>query len=102
MTVSKSKSWKSQKDRTIAYCHAERARLINSLGSCCLQCRATEKLEFHHTKPRGWIASQLSRWQRIAEYKRDIARGEIVLLCKSCNQRAGKPLQPGQSTEPDF
>lgn len=95
--------WKQRKEYNREWCRAYRSRLVEQLGGCCQQCGSTEKLQFHHLKPRTWIASQLSRWQRLAEYKREISRGEIELLCKPCNQRAGKPqAEPDPNFVPDF
>ena len=94
-------TWKQKKRHTLNGVTEGRRKLIEQLGGKCLQCSAVEKLEFHHLRPRTWVAAQLNRWQRLAEYKREAARGEIVLLCKPCNQRAGKPA-PDYTPEPDF
>lgn len=102
MSGAKVVTWQQNKARTLEWCLRERARLIELLGGKCVECGSTEKLEFHHTHPRGWVASHLNRWQRLAEYKRDIARGHIELLCKACNCRSGKPSPVGCTSEPDF
>lgn len=85
-------TWQETKPRTLAWVKRERRRLVKLLGGKCERCGLRRKLEFHHTRPRYWIASQLNRWQRLAEYKRDIARGHIELLCTWCNKRAGQPV----------
>lgn len=68
--------------------------LIAALGGCCSQCGSTEKLEFHHTEPRDWIAAGQSYAYRQALYERDWDAGILDLYCKKCNQEAGEP--PGE------
>lgn len=70
-----------------------RAALIVKLGGRCRQCVATEKLEFHHTKPRTWTAAAVSRIVRIRLYETDYENGVIELLCKKCNRAAGEPKE---------
>ena len=95
-------TWQQSKARTLAWCESERARSIALLGGKCVRCGSKKKLEFHHTKTRTWIASAMNRWSRLAAYKRDIERGEIELLCKRCNQRAGKPKDDPEYTPEDL
>lgn len=68
--------------------------LIAAMGGACENCGATECLEFHHTKPRDWIAAQLNRWQRQTRYEEDWEMGRLQLLCSDCNKRAGAPVDP--------
>lgn len=99
-------TWQKNKKRTLEWAKKERARLITELGGKCVHCGSTEKLQFHHTVARTWIASKLNRWSRLARYKEDIAAGHIELACKPCNQKLGEPKreydpQPESST-PDW
>lgn len=95
-------TWQQNKPRTLAWCEAERARLIALLGGKCVRCGKKTKLEFHHTKPRTWVASSMNRWSRLAQYKRDIERGHIELLCNKCNCKAGKPKPDSEYTPEDL
>lgn len=66
--------------------------MVSEMGGRCSRCPATEKLEFHHTKPRTWAANRVGRWSRLKLYREDWLRGDIELLCSRCNKIAGKPI----------
>lgn len=70
-----------------------RAKLIQEMGGKCCKCGSIEGFEFHHKFKRTWTARKASRWQRIANYKREWARGVLELLCKKCNKEAGEPTE---------
>lgn len=96
-------TWQRNRYRVLAWYAKARQKLIDELGGKCKRCGAKEKLEFHHTRPRTWAARNLSRWSRLAAYKRDIAAGVIDLLCKSCNSKAGEPTDDtADQGESDF
>ncbi len=94
--------WQKEKPRKLERCRELRAELVASLGGRCAQCGSKKKLEFHHKKTRTWIASQLNRWSRLKRYSEEIKAGLIELLCKKCNQRAGKPKDEEFTPDPDF
>jgi 5-methylcytosine-specific restriction endonuclease McrA len=87
----KAASWQSRKEWTVAYYHRKRQELINEMGGKCTQCGLLFDLEFHHLKSRSWVANRSSRWVRLARYRREWRRGEIILLCHQCNLSAGRP-----------
>jgi hypothetical protein len=75
---------------------ADRAALIAELGGECVDCGTKERLEFDHTAPREWDCKRPARWQRMRLYRREAAAGLIVLRCRSCNARKGKPEPTGE------
>jgi 5-methylcytosine-specific restriction endonuclease McrA len=83
--------WQRTKARTRERCQEKRAAMVAALGGCCENCGSVKKLEFHHTVPRTWCASNHNQWTRLNLYQHDIKAGHIVLLCKRCNISAGKP-----------
>lgn len=81
----------SAKQRTLKSYRAGRLSLIAAMGGACEQCGTTDDLQFHHTRPRTWIARNVNRWVRLANYKREHAAGLLLLLCGVCNRQAGEP-----------
>lgn len=75
--------------RQALWAHNKRDELISMLGGCCAHCRSTDRLEFHHTGPRTWVARKKSRWMRAILYRRDIEAGIIRLLCRDCHEALG-------------
>ncbi len=69
--------------------HTARAKLIADLGGKCVDCDATDNLQFGHIIPRTWRACHTSRWVRIARYRREAMQGLVVLLCPKCNNAQG-------------
>jgi hypothetical protein len=69
----------------------KRAALLVELGNTCARegCEDT-RLEFHHPHGRDWDPAKLSRWQRMIQYARDAAAGNLTLLCKSHNASDGQ------------
>lgn len=70
---------------------AFRQRLIDLLGGECVECGATEKLEFDHRVQRDWVGVDLWSNHKLRKYAEEIAEGKIELRCWSCNARKGKP-----------
>src|SRR5690606_16795339 len=77
--------------RRVADYNARRKALIEAMGGKCVKCGTTTRLEFNHTSPRTWEARKVGRWERIAKYEAEWDAGEINLLCRKCNARAGQP-----------
>ena len=70
----------------------ERARLIEMLGGRCVDCGATEGLEFDHRAPRTWVARRTDQSGRISRIRRELSEGvPIDLRCAACNKRKGQP-----------
>lgn len=86
-------TWQQMKPRVIASYKRRRSELVERMGSKCEWCGEADqtKLELHHTKPREWVASKLSRWQRIKRCEEEFEQGVLMLLCKRCNLQAGQP-----------
>lgn len=83
--------WQDKKPATLRSYREGRVQLIAELGGRCEDCGTDHKLEFHHKHERTWVASQTSRWVRLARYRREANRKLIVLLCGPCNKKRGKP-----------
>lgn len=66
-----------------------RRQLVLDMGGFCAYCTTRLALEFHHTKPRTWIARKKSRLQRIRLYRLDWERGKLDLACCECNKILG-------------
>jgi hypothetical protein len=80
--------------KVVEWYHRSRAVLVKALGGRCVYCGVRDGLQFHHVGVRTWVASKLSRWCRLARYKREAALGEVVLACASCNKEEGQPGLP--------
>lgn len=63
-----------------------------AMGGRCEYCGSREKLEFHHTQPREWVASRVNQMTRQAQYEQEFLEGILQLTCATCNKRLGKPL----------
>lgn len=82
---------------------ADRAGFIAELGGQCVDCGTDERLEFDHEYQRDWQPRDHARWVRLNKYRRDHDEGRtIVLRCRSCNARKGKPGDPPPSNERGF
>jgi len=80
-----------------------RLQLIYKLGGKCADCPEDDPLllEFDHEIPRTWDAAKTSRWVRLARYKREAESGHVVLRCKTCNRKKGKPHDPSEEPIPE-
>lgn len=77
--------------RTRRRCEVLRGKLIHFLGGRCKECGTEDELEPHHIVPRTWKSSEVWRTKRLRLYLEEAARGDIVLLCRSCNATIGQP-----------
>lgn len=91
MSARKPTTWQAIKARVKASTALGRARLIAELGGKCFQCGSTQKLQFHHLRPRYWNSSEVSQWQRLARHRREARVGKLAVACASCNRRIGRP-----------
>jgi len=67
-----------------------RSALLAKLGGRCAKCGAVERLEFdHHPEACTWEPQKVSQWIRIARYRREAAKGQLRVLCRSCNAKDG-------------
>lgn len=73
--------------RALESARRRREALEIALGGVCRKCGAHERLEFHHTHGRTWIARAVAQWTRIRLYERDAAAGLLVLLCRTCHRQ---------------
>lgn len=80
----------TREQRTETY-RRKRQELLTFLGGVCVECGATESLEFDHLKPREWVTRDVNRLQRIKLYREEAERGDIVLRCGTCNKVKGSP-----------
>lgn len=72
----------------MAYCQRKRAAIFEVLGRKCAKCRATTDLEFDVIVPVGGPKShhgKLSWCARMAFYCRQLAAGNLQVLCGRCN-----------------
>lgn len=89
MSVRISGVWQKRRDRILSYVRAARERLIESMGGACELCGVEYDLEFDHPNGREWEPRKLNRWARLAAYRRDLAAGNLRLLCGLCNKIDG-------------
>ncbi len=73
----------------------ETERLRTLLGGQCVKCEATEELEFDLIIPKGnSFHSDEMEWSwRMSFYRRELAQGNVQLLCRECNARKGNQLE---------
>jgi len=69
--------------------------LLNLLGNKCVNCGATEDLEFDHIHAtKTYTSCRMASLDRLRRYQEEISRGEIQLLCGPCNRKKGVPRPP--------
>ena len=78
-----------------AWAAKQRAALFDQLGRVCALCARTEEeawnstgegLQFDHPHGRDYDLRRLNRWSRVIQYERDLAAGNLRVLCASCNR----------------
>lgn len=88
--------------RQRAWARRVRAQLIEQLGGKCVDCGATEELEFDHLVPRRWVCRHKDPSWRMSLIRAEIAAGEIALRCAECNKRKGVPEPPPPPEDAPF
>lgn len=78
-----------------------RKMLILAMGGKCefCGCGDHDRLEFHHTQPRTWIARNAARWVRQRQYEEEWDAGLLQLACDNCNKKLGKPADGPETLE---
>ena len=71
----------------------KRAELIKTLGERCTKCGAVDNLEVDHIIGRDYTLNKLSQDQRISRYTKELALGQLQLLCDNCNRQKGYESQ---------
>jgi len=86
-----------QPSRQTLYARSLRDALYEKLGNKCSnpECGATENLEFDHINGRSYDPNKLSYCQRLIRYTKEAARGELRILCGTCNLAARKKHENG-------
>ncbi|QDT30908.1 hypothetical protein Mal48_01820 [Thalassoglobus polymorphus] len=69
-----------------------RAILVIAMGGECEFCGSANRLEFHHTEPRKWVAAKVNQSTRQKMYEKEFLSGKLALACSDCNKRLGKPV----------
>jgi hypothetical protein len=87
------RKWANQRERHRVTYQFQRALLVALLGGKCNWCGTddVDKLEFHHTRERTWVARKCNRWTRLKRYREEAAAGQCVIACRSCNAKMGPP-----------
>lgn len=85
---------KNTVNRQVAWAQASREKLIRILGGRCKWCGLTTNLTFDCIVPTGGAHHKLSSVRRVTYYKREMAKGNVQLLCHSCNSKKGASIQP--------
>lgn len=80
--------------RQVAWASATREKMIRILGGRCKYCGLDSNLTFDCIVPRGGAHHKLSSVSRVIFYKREMALGNVQLLCHGCNSRKGAKLEP--------
>jgi 5-methylcytosine-specific restriction endonuclease McrA len=85
---------KTSLNRQVAWAQATREKLIRILGGRCKRCGLDTNLTFDCIVPTGGAHHKLSSVGRVTYYKREMARGNVQLLCHSCNSKKGATREP--------
>ena len=80
--------------RNVRYARRWRDWLLHALGPFCVACGATDDLTFDCKSPAGHSHHVMPWHQRIAWYRRQALKGNVVVLCRPCNSRKGKKELP--------
>ena len=94
------KKWPS-----VEWARKTRDTLIAQMGSRCSKCKGAKCLTFDHIESIGWEPHTVSWSQRMTEYKRAHAKGNLQLLCIRCHGKksAKEPETPSaKETETPF
>jgi hypothetical protein len=78
----------------------ERRRIKMLLGEKCALCPATENLEFDCIIPQGDHHHKKDTSSRISFYRRQLAEGNLQVLCAKCNSRKSITDQPTLDNTP--
>jgi len=68
--------------------------MMATLGGICRACGATNCLTFDCIKPMGGQHHKLSSVGRVCFYREQLRRGNVQLLCSSCNSKKGAKPNP--------
>ena len=68
--------------------------MIRVLGGTCRGCGASVCLTFDCIKPTGDKHHRLSSVGRVCYYRDQMRRGNLQLLCASCNSKKGANPEP--------
>lgn len=66
-----------------------RAYITHALGGKCTNCGRSDQLEFDHITPSTVDLHALNQSQRRHHYEEELCRGNLQLLCRSCNASKG-------------
>ena len=72
--------------------HKQKALLIERMGGKCVECGATENLQFDHKHVKTWRSNKLWANQRMLRYIAEFEAGNLELRCAGCNYRKQSPL----------
>lgn len=65
--------------------YRKKEAMIKALGGVCVQCGATDELQFNHIYERFWTPREVNSIDRLKQYQAEIDQGKINLLCRDCN-----------------
>ncbi len=68
--------------------------MLKILGEKCVRCGETSNLTFDCIKPCGGRHHRLSSVARVTFYMEQMRRGNVQILCHSCNSKKGSKEQP--------
>jgi hypothetical protein len=67
--------------------------MLRVLGEKCVRCGLTTNLTFDCIRPTGGRHHRLSSVARVTFYMQQMRRGNIQILCHTCNSRKGATAQ---------
>ena len=79
--------------RSNRWARSKRDELYLLLGGSCMGCGAHRELQFDHVIPCGWVPNLHSWSERMIEYRRAHAAGNLQLLCASCHAKKSRSRQ---------